>query len=72
MLLNEPQICVCWSVLLKCHVWSVTEVLLSVQISWVWVELKFIVQGELGVTLRELTLWHQNYVPSVLCKRLGI
>jgi hypothetical protein len=39
-----------------------------VQISWVWVELRFIVQGEFGIVVRDLTLWQQNCVPIILRK----
>jgi hypothetical protein len=56
VLLKKPQICVCWSFSLKFHMWSVIDVLLSVHISWVRVELRFIVQGEFGIIVRALTL----------------
>jgi len=47
----------------ECYRW-----IAFVQISWVWVELRFIVQGEFGIVVRDLTLWHQNCVPIILCK----
>jgi len=47
----------------ECYRW-----IAFVQISWVWVELRFVVQGEFGIVVRDLALWHQNCVPIVLCK----